>query len=743
MADFIPISVWYGEGKARAPMLTQPTEESYRIAQRDIENIKNLGFNTVRYWVDWATAEPESGVWNLNFIDHLMDLANKNELKVIIQLYLDSAPNWIVYLFPDSRFRAQSDDVIDSQASPGFCCDHMGVRKEAELFMQKVAEQVKNHQNFYGWDVWSEPHLISWTWLDWIPRSIGWFCYCLYSQERFRHWLKKRYGDLDKLNEAWYRAYRDWNEVVPPKYVTLSTWRDLVDWQLFNIGKLAEDLKWRVQTVKKIDPSHVVSSHSAISSVFTPPLSWYGCPDDWEMARQVDVWGTSLYPKHIGESMPLDSVWRGVALDATRSSSNAHGKDYWLGELQCGDGVEGIRFGEPVTPQDVQMWAWSAIARGAKGLNYYAWYPMSCGYENSGFGLINLDGNITERARAAGKVARIIDQNMNVFLNVKSPQAEVGIVYNIYSYIMLACSRERADEIVNIVSSSLAGIYRALLEENIPVDFIHIDDFSHGHVKNYKLIFMPFSIMMTSKVAEGIKEFVRQGGKLVAEVRPGWSDEKGKCSEVIPGLGLHEIFGCREKWIRERKKPILRVESLLELIPSLAEKMEISGSVYEEALEPLKDTVKILARFEDGSPAMIINSYGKGKAILVGSLVSGAYEKVRDEENQKFMKVLFKWASVESLVDIDGGKVEVRIMEGLGYKILFGFNHGNEKADISLRLRVPKREYRILDLSSQTRVNWSYENGLRIQQELEPQEVCVLKIEQDRLLKKINETRNE
>ncbi|GAH12936.1 unnamed protein product, partial [marine sediment metagenome] len=225
-------------------------------------------------------------------------------------------------------------------------------------------------------------------------------------------------------------------------------------------------------------------------------------------------------------------------------------------------------------------------------------------------------------------------------------------------------------------------------------------------------------------------EFVRHGGKLVAEVRPGWSDEKGQCSEMIPGFGLQEVFGCREKLIRERRKPKLHVESLQELMPSLTGKMEISGAVYEEALEPLKDTAKILACFEDGSPAMIINSYYKGKAILVGSLISGAYEKDRDDKNGKFLKDLLKWADVETLLGMDGDKAEGRIMEGLGYKILFGFNHGSKKADISFCLRVPKREYRILDLSSQTEVNWSYENGLRIRRELESQEVCILKIEQ-------------
>ncbi len=725
MADFFPISVWYGEDKVRAPMLARPTEESNKIAQRDLENIKRLGFNSVKYWVDWLAVEPEHGVWNLDFIDTLMNLAEENELKVIIQLYLDSAPNWIASLYPDSRFQAQNNDVIDSQASPGFCLDHPDVRREATFFMQKVAEKVKIHPNFYGWDVWSEPHILSWTWLDWLPSGVGWFCYCQHSQERFRQWLKKRYDSISNLNRAWYRAYRDWEEVLPPRYVTLSTWRDLVDWQLFTIDKLAEDLKWRAQTVKKIDTKHVVTSHAAISSVFIPPLNWYGNPDDWEMAKQVEVWGTSLYPKHIGWNNPLDSAQRGISLDATRSSCKEQGIDYWLGELQCGDGVTGIHFGEPVTPQDVQMWAWSAIAREAKGLNYYAWYPMSCGYETSGFGMINLDGSITDRAKAAGEVGKIVMENMDLFLNTKSPKAEIGIVYNIYSYIMLTCSREHSND---IVASSMTGIYRTLMQENIPVDFIHINDFTKENVNNYKLIFMPFSIMMTSEIADGVKEYVQQGGKLVAEIRPAWSDEKGKSSEVIPGFGLDEVFGCKERWIRERKKTKLLVESTQDILPSLSGKMEISGSLYEETFMQLKDTAKILANFEDGSPAMIINSYSKGKAILVGSLISRTYEKDRIEENGKFFKSLFKWAGVEPPMYIKGGKnAEGRILEGSGFKLLFGFNHG-DNADLTFHFRVPKEEYKVLDIPSQTEVKCSYENELIIPLELKSQEVCVLKI---------------
>jgi len=35
----------------------------------------------------------------------------------------------------------------------------------------------------------------------------------------------------------------------------------------------------------------------------------------------------------------------------------------------------------------IGYWAWSAIAKGAKGVNIYAYYPMSTGYEAGGYGL--------------------------------------------------------------------------------------------------------------------------------------------------------------------------------------------------------------------------------------------------------------------------------------------------------------------------------------------------------------------
>ena len=60
-ADFFPMAVWYGGGKARAPMLERDARSKKETWRKDVEQIKSLGFNTVRAWIDWASGEPSRG----------------------------------------------------------------------------------------------------------------------------------------------------------------------------------------------------------------------------------------------------------------------------------------------------------------------------------------------------------------------------------------------------------------------------------------------------------------------------------------------------------------------------------------------------------------------------------------------------------------------------------------------------------------------------------------------------------
>ena len=261
--------------------------------------------------------------------------------------------------------------------------------------------------------------MINWANPTWITRPE--FCFCAHTKARFRGWLKKKYGTLDALNEAWYRRFESWEQVEPGRLSTILSYTDYIDWKAFIADKLGEDLRDRYEAVKSVAPRTIVTSHAAGVGLFASPHHWEGQSDDWTMAKQVDFYGTSFYPKH-SAFVDRDVPWRAALLDFTRSFGFDGGrKGFYIGELQGGFGTIALNVSPTVTPADLRIWTWSALSRGAKGINYYAWYPMSSGYESGGFGLNRLDGTITERAKEAGAIAKVVDRNQKLFLAARPP----------------------------------------------------------------------------------------------------------------------------------------------------------------------------------------------------------------------------------------------------------------------------------------------------------------------------------
>ena len=85
--------------------------------------------------MDWASAEPERGRYRFDALDQLLSLAEEDGLKVIVQIYTDAAPEWLGKRYPDSSFVSDQGARIGSQASPGYCLDHAGVRADMVAFI--------------------------------------------------------------------------------------------------------------------------------------------------------------------------------------------------------------------------------------------------------------------------------------------------------------------------------------------------------------------------------------------------------------------------------------------------------------------------------------------------------------------------------------------------------------------------------------------------------------------------------
>lgn len=733
-----PVSVWYAGGKARAPMLEKITPEKVHLWKKDLQQIKNLGFNTVRCWVEWTNNEPEEGKYDFSALETLVDLADEVGLKVIIQVYIDSAPDWVGLKYPDAKFIASSGLAVESQASPGFCFDHLRVREKILKYFSKAAKVVKDKPAFYGWDLWSEPHIINWAEIYHLgnPEYLQ-FCYCHSTIARFREWLKKKYHTIDNLNKAWYRTFRKWEEVEPPRFGTILSYTDYIDWKNFISDKLAEDLALKAEAVRTVAPQSVITSHSAIPGLFTKPR-WNGTPDDRKMADSVDYYGASIYPKHARTVKPWSPFFRASGHDFTRSMTLTNG-GFYIGELQAGYGVFGMKLSVPVTGDDLRDWIWTAAAYGARGINIYAYYPMSSGYESGGYGLVELDGKVTARAEAAGKVAKVITENMDLFLKSQPPKAEVAILYNPISHMVggqQAFTSEGQPVGYNNLSESLQGVHRAFFEGNILVDFLHVIDLVPERLSQYKLLIVPYPVMMSKSHIGRLIEYVKSGGTLVAEARCGWIDERGFSSDVYPGGGLHEVFGCRESYLLPlRETSEIKIKISHESLPLLKEGDTLDALFFEEAFNLIDERSKVLAEYKSGKPAIVYAPYGKGKAIIVGSFIGSAYHHFKNPNNAKFLAGLARWLDIPKLVDVSSSDknvfVEARFLEGENFKILFGFNRGAKETTAKFALSVNGQNWNVKDLETGKKIPFDHkENRVVVEKLLKPQQAWVVLVEQ-------------
>jgi len=706
--SFYPLAVWYGGGKVRAPMLERIDGSSPERWSRDLDQIKSLGFHTVKTWVDWATAEPARGQFSFTNLDLLLQLAQARGMRVIVQIYLDSAPDWVGQRYPAGRFVDRSGAVIASQSAPGYCIDHRGIRKEIVDFLEALSREANRSPALYGWDVWSEPHVVNWAEFPYLTHPE--FCFCASSQSRFREWLKAKYQTLEALNAAWYRSFESWTQVEPPRYPTILSYTDYVDWRTFIDDKLAGDLKTRVDAIRTADNTHPITSHAAVPGLFTSPTDGYGEPDDWKMSANADFFGTSLYPKHSESAHPWSYQMLAAALDFSRSAGHSFGKGFWIGELQAGQGATGMAIADPVTAHDEEFWIWQAVAHGARELAIYAWYPMNSGFESNGYGLINLDGTITDRARAAGNIAKIIERHSSDLLNAKPASAEVAILFNRLSY-MVGGSQPSLSKLGNAERDSLIGLHRAFWERQIPVDFVHPQDITQNKLAQYKIVFLPFPVMLSKDVADGIKHYVQNGGTAVAEARLAWNDERGFASDVIPGFGLDKVFGAKEKLIHPVERPSITIESSADL-PGPSRNKTIVGDAFEEDLDP-STGARVLGHFSSGAPAIVENSFGKGKAILLGSFVALAYHKRASDSNKGLFLSLAQAAGVSPDVEVTGpgtSDLEVRRLINDHEQLVFAFNHSKNPANATLSVRVPWKVQRARNLSDDASVPFQARN---------------------------------
>lgn len=118
-----------------------------------------------------------------------------------------------------------------------------------------------------------------------------------------------------------------------------------------------------------------------------------------------------------------------------------------------------------------------------------------------------------------------------------------------------------------------------------------------------------------------------------------------------PGFGFDQVFGAKQAQVTTASsfQNAYDKEWATENADANLLDLDFDGIIYKgyyfyQSMTP--KNAQVLASFRDGSPAAVVNSYGKGKAIWIGSLLAYAYEAAGCKENAQLCSRLISQFSV-------------------------------------------------------------------------------------------------
>jgi beta-galactosidase GanA len=583
-----------------------PTDEDFfKEVDRDIPLMKESNINYVMVFPmnQWNT-ETKQLLWKRT--DYLIKKIENLDMKFVPLMLKEEQcshyfPIWKFKEIPGmweeynldngNRNNRQDVDFADPRVYPLI----------DEYFKAVIGRYGKSPALGY-YNIWNEPHYNS---------------NANHVIKRYREWLKKKYGTLAKLRIAWGKEYTDWSQVSPFLNDNWNSSLPQIDWIMFKNelnGILLGELK---QTLRKYDKVHLVNANP----VGTPwaNFSNYGLYniDDIPVDKQNDINGISYYPDgwergHNLEPMPF---WlHNLTFNTIRSSSGK--KDYILTELFTNT-QNGLALNGYLTKSFVSLLAWTALSDNCKGLMYWKWLPFMRGRQSLGRGLCEVDGKLAPRGEAVKEFGAVLKKYGEVLYKAQLKKPQVAILVDMVG--LLKTLEQTTEPATNkFMYESNAGLFKALYEKNISVDLVRMDqEIDLEKLKAYKIIFLPFQIVMRRDVADLLKTYVQQGGYVVADARTATINEMDFAYKISPGAGLDELFGAtRPDWLGQKTFFKVKMNN---------DNLEFEGKYFKDKLE-LKNNVEVIGTFADSNePAVIKNKYGNGTAILSAVPLGASY----------------------------------------------------------------------------------------------------------------------
>jgi beta-galactosidase GanA len=581
----------------------------------DLAGMQQAGMNLVRIGDvhgSWDRIEPRPGEIQLDLLKRFYNVAHKHGIFVLLSTGASSPPLWLANIYPDVSILSSRGERYPLGASYHWACiHHPGFRLAAESYLHRLVSFTVEQENHFGWQISNE---IGFPFMPAREKGdLGLYCYCEHCQAEFRRWLENKYNTLETLTHAWSWSttnfvYTDWESVAPPESLP-DSWSGVtrwLDWRQFWGWAFARFAGWQHKIIRQIDPISPTSVNTFNFKGFDRFGTYMGL-DQWQIVKQVDHIGYDLYPGS-GDKLKARPEHSSIFLDHGRSIAQSANSDFWIHEIESGP-IGGWLLGpeHDTTDQDILNYTIECLGHNAKLLLYMPWREWH--YQPIRWGaLVELDGNPTPRLEAISALGKFIHLYADFLLESKSPAAEVAILESKPNAIFLRGVNQE-----EFLFAAQRGAYLAFWEQGLGVDFITPAQLSLPRLVQYRCICLPLLGLLNQEHARLLQNYVAQGGLLLGFARCGALDENGWYHHPLPIPELADVFG-----IQHLHAGTLAGQQILynqRSYPSHLNRDELH----------LFPATQVLARFDDGLPAITLAAHGLGYGLYLATQADSGY----------------------------------------------------------------------------------------------------------------------
>ena len=577
-----------------------PEQWGMELVDEDLDNIVELGANLIRIGdFAWDRFEPEEGRYEFAFFDEVISRAKKHGLHILMCVPGATIPSWLYHKHPEIMNEDEKGYRQPFGGRRGHCFNNDVYLKKVTDLAKAMAEHYKDEEAIVAWQVENE-----------IGHEGSDVCFCETCQKKFRAYLKNKYKDINELNERWgtsfwTQTYYDFDDIPLPRPSFVAQNPSLrLEWERFRSLSAANVIKEMAEAVRSIDHNHPITHDfegGTISKHFSP----------FEVAKCLDFVSYNNYPVWGGQPAPMSDSDLAFTVDFARGFRR---EKIWVTEAIMGQqGHNDI--GYAPKPDEAKGWALSSLDHGVETVIFFRYRGFTKGAEQFCFGILDSD-NVKRRKYY---------ETQSFFNEVKDreieyPKSDVCIVYDYDAKSSMAIQRQSD---VFDYEKECQKLYRQLYIRNMNCDIINSDQ----DLDQYKLVILPYMIVMSDEFKNKLKDYVGKGGKVLMTARTAWKDIDNNLvfNKRLP-VDLDDLTGC----VVEEHESLLNGQSSRLSYDSLKGK----GYIFEELLKVT--TGEELVKWENNPfgeySAVVRNSYGSGESYYMGtSLDEESLSRLFDE----------------------------------------------------------------------------------------------------------------